>query len=164
MTFVVGGFNENEPYGRVYLFTIPNAPTPNEQHPSPTPQSQSFGFTWGGQREFIDRIVQGYDGRAPGLAKTTLNLTDDQLKQLERAFASLQMQVPIQVLSLQDCIDLAIFFIRMTISAQKLTVGIRGVGGPIDVATITRIEPFTFVQQKKLLGEYEEYDEETARP
>ncbi|GAI50747.1 unnamed protein product, partial [marine sediment metagenome] len=31
MTFVVGGFNEGEPYGRVYLIEMPNAPSPIER-------------------------------------------------------------------------------------------------------------------------------------
>jgi hypothetical protein len=54
---------------------------------------------------------------------------------------------------LQDCVDVAIFFIRTTISAQKLTVGLRGVGGPIDVAIITQKDGLQFVQQKKIHGE-----------
>ena len=149
MTFIVGGFNDKEAYGRVYLFTIPNAPAPIEQNPNPG----DFGITWGGQREFVDRIVQGYDPRVIDIVQKTLNLNPDQLQQLQKALSPVVMQVPIQFLSLQDCIDLATFFIRTTISAQNLTVGIRGVGGPIDVATITRVNLFKFIQQKQLRGE-----------
>ncbi len=32
-------------------------------------------------------------------------------------------------------------------------MGIRGCGGPIDVATVTRRDSFRFVQQKKITGE-----------
>ena len=64
-----------------------------------------------------------------------------------------QMPAPIQAMALQDCVDLAIFFVRTTIAAQALTVGIRGCGGPIDVATITRDGGLSFVQQKQLRGE-----------
>lgn len=149
MTFAVGGFNKGEPYGRVYMFAIPTAPDPQLQHPNLT----DFGITWGGQREFVDRIIQGFDANLLSIARNSLNLNDLQVQQLRQALASLQMQVPVQILSLQDCVDLAVFFIKTTISAQKLSVGIRGVGGPIDIATITRIEPFTWVQQKQLLGD-----------
>jgi hypothetical protein len=149
MTFVVGGFNRGEPYGRVYLFLIPNRPSPIEQNPS----LGDFGITWGGQREFVDRIIQGYDARVLDIAKSTLSLTPTQLQDLQQALSPMLMQVPIQFLSLQDCVDLAIFFIKTTISAQKLSVGIRGVGGPIDIATITRTTPLTFLQRKQLLGE-----------
>jgi hypothetical protein len=63
------------------------------------------------------------------------------------------MNIPLEAMPLQDCVDLAIFFIRTTIDAQKLTVGIRGCGGPIDVATITRREGLKFIPQKKVYGE-----------
>ena len=147
MIFVTAGFNENEPYGRVYESQIPTAPDPVEQH------SNDFGITWGGQREIVDRLIKGYDGRMLHITSNNLQLDNSQIQELQQAFEPLQMQIPLPVLPLQDCIDLAIFFIRTTIDAQKLTVGVRGCGGPIDVATITRLEGFKFVQAKQIRGE-----------
>ena len=74
-------------------------------------------------------------------------------QQLITALAVLQMPLPLQAMALQDCVNLALFFIRTTIDAQNLTVGIRGVGGPIDVAVITGTEGIQFVQRKEILGE-----------
>ncbi len=153
MTFVVGGFNEREPYGRVYLVEIPNNPTLIEQNPQPG----QFGITWGGQREFVDRLLRGYDHQLPELIKNTLHLKPAQMSELMSALQPLQMSIPVQMLALQDCVNLAIFFIRNTIEAQELSVGLRGVGGEIDVATITRREGIHFVQQKKIVGEILEY-------
>lgn len=147
ITFVIGGFNAGEPYGRVYLIEIPRSPTPVEQH------ANVFGITWGGQREIVDRLIRGYDERAIQIATQILNLNQQQIQQLRQAFRPLQMQMPVQILSLQDCVDLAILFVRTTIEAQRLTVGIRGCGGPIDVATITRSDGFRFLQQKQIVGE-----------
>jgi hypothetical protein len=148
MIFVVGGFNDGEPYGRVYQFAIPVSPAPAEQHPAP-----NFGITWGGQREIVDRLITGYDARALGIAKNCLQLTQQQTDLLKQAFQPLQMQIPIQLLPLQDCVDLSLFFVRTTIEAQRLTVGIRGCGGNIDIAIITRQKGFEWVQQKKIHGE-----------
>lgn len=148
ITFVVAGYNEGEPYGEVYLIEIPNSPIPMPHHPSP-----SFGITWGGQREIVDRLLRGYDERVIGIVQQTVSLNPTQMQQLTSNFGPLNMPIPIQFLSLQDCIDLAIFFIRTTIGAQRLTMGIRGVGGKIDVAIITRKEDFKFIQQKELRGE-----------
>ena len=64
----------------------------------------------------------------------------------------MQLQVPIQFMPLQDCINLAILFIRTTINTQELTVGLRGCGGEIDLAIITRNNPLRFIQQKQLTG------------
>ena len=153
MTFVVGGFNDGEPYGRVYLIEIPNAPSPIERNPQPN----EFGITWGGQREFVDRLLRGYGPRLPELIKNALHLDPTQMSELENALKPLQMSTPVQMLALQDCVNLAIFFIRTTIEGQDLSVGVRGVGGEIDVATITRREGIQFVQRKKLVGEIQEY-------
>lgn len=149
MTFLVGGFNENEPYGRVYGFDIPSKPEPVEQQPN----SKEFGVTWGGQRQFVDRLLHGYDEILFEVVSKTLELDSEKIELLREALNQIQMPLPLQALPLQDCVNLAIFMIRTTISAQDLTVGIRGVGGPIDVATITRNEGLKFVQRKAMVGE-----------
>ena len=153
MTFVVGGFNKGEPYGRVYLIEIPNAPSPTERNP----QAGEFGITWGGQREFVDRLLQGYDYRLPELVRNTLHLEPAQMTELMNVLRQLQMSTPVQMLALQDCVNLAIFFTRTTIEAQELSVGVRGVGGEIDVATVTRRDGLQFIQRKKIAGEIPEY-------
>lgn len=147
MTFVIGGFNDGEPYGRVYVVDIPSSPTPIEQ------QANTFGITWGGQREIVDRLVNGYDAQAIGLVQNALGLNAQQIQQLANSLSPLQMQIPIAFMPLQDCVDLAILFIRTTIEAQRLTAGIRGCGGAIDIATITRNEGLRFIQQKEIKGE-----------
>lgn len=144
MTFVIAGFDENAPYGKVFLIDIPNSPEPKEQHIN----DGAFGITWGGQREFVDRLLLGSDPRFldslekngvdPKLINNLVNLT--------------RMQIPLEAMALQDCVDLALFFVRTTINAQNLSVGIRGCGGAIDVATITR-DGLKFVQKKEISGE-----------
>jgi hypothetical protein len=58
--------------------------------------------------------------------------------------------IPFQFLPLQDCVDLAVFLIQSTISFQKYrTTVVRGVGGPVEVATVTR-DGFKFVSQKSI--------------
>lgn len=151
MTFVIGGFDEGEPYGRVFQIDIPSNPAPIEQ----TPGNQ-FGITWGGQREFVDRLIQGYDHRLPDIMSRALNMDAQQVQAMRQALTPLRMQIPLMGMPLQDCVNLAIFFIRTTIMAQRLTVGIRGCGGPIDVAIITRRDGFEFIQRKQIVGEAEQ--------
>ena len=145
MTFVVAGFDEDDIYGRVFLFDIPHKPDPDEKNPDPT----GFGITWGGQREFVDRLLQGYDQRLIDFIKSQEEISPE----LDLLLKQLQMQIPIGAMALQDCVDLAIFFVKTTINAQNLTVGVRGCGGAIDVATITRRKNLQFVQRKSIIGE-----------
>lgn len=147
MTFVVGGFDEDKPYGSVYLFIIPNNPTPEERSPD------DFGMTFGGQNELTGRLISGYDPRVIEIAKKELNAPAVRLDAFQKALGQLQLAIPFQVLPLQDCIDLAVFLIRTTTTAQNLSIGIRGVGGAIDVAVITKRDGLSIIQQKELTGE-----------
>ena len=146
MTFVVAGYDPPAPYGRVFSIDIPGHPSPQEANPG----DENFGITWGGQSDFMDRLLRGYDRRVPEIVASTLRLTPDKKKLMEEAIAQVQMPLPLPAMPLQDCVDLAVFFIRTTITAQSLTVGVRGVGGPIDVATITRSAGLEFIRRKRV--------------
>jgi len=148
MTFVVAGYDDGEPYGRGYLVEVPRVPAQTLQG-----EGDEFGITWRGQREFVDRLLRGFDPRLPDTVADALQLTDEQKEQMAASLEPLSMQVPLQAMALQDCIDLAIFFVRTTIAAQTLSVGIRGCGGFVHVATITRREGLRFIQRETLRGE-----------
>lgn len=147
MTFAIGGFDKDAPYGTMYKLNIPKQPDPQEQSPN------KFGVSWGGQPEYAARLIHGYDRNLLGLIKQKLKLTDKQIDSLVKTFRPLNMGIPYAVLSLQDCIDLAIFLVRTTIEAQSLSITLRGVGGAIDVAVITRRDGLKIIQLKQLVGE-----------
>lgn len=148
MTFIVSGYDEGAPYGRVFNFGIPSSPVPVERNPG-----DEFGMTWGGQLEIASRIIHGFDPKLPGLVASTLNLNPAQQAALRQALQQLELQVPYQVLPLQDCVNLALYMIRATVAAQTLAITVRGVGGPVELAVITRTEGLRFIQQKALQGE-----------
>jgi hypothetical protein len=146
MFFLVAGFDDGEAYGRVYEVDVPNAPTPLERNPG-----GEFGLTFGGQHELVSRLLNGVDPQAAAVAQTHLGLDDTQLKGLLADWgANLGLPIPYQFLPLQDCVDLSTFLVTMTSAVQTWTVGVRGVGGAVDVATITRTEGFRGVKQKRI--------------
>ncbi len=149
MVFVVGGYDEGAPYGRVFDFFIPNKPKPVEKYAD----SGQFGVVWGGQREHVDRLLIGYDPRLLELAKAELGLDDTKTDALKTKLGQLGTPIPYAFLPLQDSVDLSIFLIRTTIRIQTWLVGVRGVGGAIDVATITKTDGFKAVQIKEVVGE-----------
>ena len=152
MVFLVGGYDEDDAYGTVFQFSIPTRPEPAIAIPK-----DQFGAIWGGQREITDRLMQGFDPMVPALVEDILAIPPNKRNpsalndQLRTKF----LTIPWQFLPLQDCVDLAMFVIRTTIGFQRFAVGIRGVGGAIDVATITRTDGFTEIQTKKISGEKE---------
>jgi len=115
MHFLVGGYDEDEPYGRVYEVSVPSNPTPIEK------SANDFGITISGQNDIAGRALSG-------------------------------MHIPYQFLPLQDCIDLSVVLIRMTVQLQQFAVGLRGVGGHIDVAIVTRQKGYQDVQVKNIRG------------
>jgi hypothetical protein len=149
MTFLIGGYDPEAPYGRVFEFSIPTKPKPHEWFTGPG----QFGIVWGGQREFVDRLIQGYDPRVIDIVASELHLEEKQTENLREKLGTLSTPVPYQFLPLQDCVDLSIFLLRTTIRLQTWTVGIRGVGGAIDVAVITKTDGFQPVRLKQLSGE-----------
>jgi hypothetical protein len=149
MIFLVGGYDSGAPHGRVFQFTIPKAPIPDEQM-----LGNNFGMVWGGQREFVDRLMTGFDDSLPVLVQNHLGLTVPQKDALVAHLkANLNAKIPYAFLPLQDCVDLSIFLIRTTISIQQLGTGLRGVGGSIDAAIVTRTGGFQPVEQKVIAGE-----------
>jgi hypothetical protein len=151
MVFLVGGFDKGAAYGSVYKIEIPSNPEPTEQS-----VGASFGVTWGGQLTHATRLIKGFDPRVPSAVQDYLKLSNEQTEKLqqylEERFSS---RIPYPFLPLQDCVDFSIFLIRTTMEFQNWTIGVRGVGGAIDVATITRTDGFQPIQYKKILGQRE---------
>lgn len=152
LIFLVGGFDEGETYGRVFEVRIPSASDPVEWAWG----EPNFGMVWGGQTTYIERLILGLDRAAVGFqVQQLLKQNNEQVAQfLQLLGQAAQAPISFQFLPLQDCIDLAVFLIKSTIQMQSFTtMGPRGVGGPVDVAVITRTEGFRMVQAKAIQGE-----------
>ena len=65
-----------------------------------------------------------------------------------------ESRIPYNILPLQDCIDLAAFLVRATIAMQNFGITVRGVGGVVEIATITRAGALEYIQKKKIHGEF----------
>jgi hypothetical protein len=100
--------------------------------------------------EIVDRIVRGYEAGLPDKIGNMLGLSNEQRGVLRSVMESGSLPIPIGVMALQDCVDLALTLIRTTIAMQQLSVTMRGVGGPVDVVTITRKEGLKLVQFKEV--------------
>jgi hypothetical protein len=148
MRFLVAGYNENEAYGRVYELGIPSMPAPLEQ------QVNQFGLTWGGQGEITARILNALDDPTINTIQQELQLTPQAMMNLINTIkAQNALRIPYQFLPLQDCVDLVILLIHTTLRLMNFVTDVRGVGGPIDVAMITRTEGVKYVQAKQIHGE-----------
>ncbi len=145
MFFLVAGFDENAAHGRVYELAVPNAPEPVEQN------EDDFGISWGGMTYLAERLLTGVAPRALEVAREAANLSEEQVTAIAQGWEqNLSLSIPYQLLPLQDCVDLATFLVDMTANVMTWTIGVRGVGGEVDVATITRTDDFQSIQQKRI--------------
>lgn len=115
MFFIIGGYNEDEPYGRIYEFRIPGSPDPIEQ------SVNDFGVRWGGQHEIVSRIMNGHDPAFLSLLKAKYSLSDNEIESLAKEITGVSgARIPFQFLPLQDCVDLSIIFIRTTAKLRNI--------------------------------------------
>ncbi len=112
MEFVVAGFDAGSPYGRIFTLGIPNRAITEIY------AGDNFGFMWGGQQEYVERVVKGVDARVVEMIANEPTLSDAQKQTLISSLDQFQMPIPIVAMPLQDCVDLAIFLIRTTIAAE----------------------------------------------
>lgn len=152
LVFLVGGYDEGAPYGSLFQIDIPTKPEPRQWHEG----GGAFGPVWGGQMELTSRLIHGFDPEVPKLVQQILDLSDEGMEGFDdKLKEKTRIQIPYQFLPLQDCVDFSISLIQITRTLQSFYIGIRGVGGAIDVATITRTDGFTPIQQKKITGKHE---------
>jgi hypothetical protein len=148
MHFLVGGFNDGDAYGRVYEVVVPSRPTPIELN------AGSFGISWGGQTHIVNRIVNSFDPLTIEHIRQKLSIDTSVMKDIcNEATSFYALKIPYQFLPLQDCVDLSILLVKTTSQLMQYTTDIRGVGGAVDVATITRTEGYKNVQSKQIHGE-----------
>lgn len=85
LIFLVGGYDEGAPYGKVFQVVIPGQPEPKEQS-----EGQGvFGITWGGQFQILTRLLSGYDPNLTLAIKDRLKLSDAQKQDLDQFLARL---------------------------------------------------------------------------
>lgn len=150
INLIVAGYDQDE-IGRAYLTEVPMGPTIERN-------TEFGGPLWIGQTEIIVRIIKGFgleinlldfikDARAKGIK------VDDELNRLEYL-------INWSTMTLQDAVDFNVLMTKITESIQRFSDGtvlnpggITGVGGHINIATITPREGFRWLNKKDLVLE-----------
>lgn len=142
--YLVGGYSTAEDEPRVFVIssTGPNAGKPMEVLAGDT------GAAWWGQPEAITRILTG-TSLDTAVALANLGLPVPQAQQTTAAIQQqVQTQLVVPAMPIQDAIELAEFLVHATIQFVRFSPGEATVGGPIEIATITKHEGFKWVARK----------------
>jgi hypothetical protein len=147
---LLGGYSSKESLGESWKVEIRGGkPIP----PARLRPNDQPGIHWGGQTEILQRMVLGY---SPGLfqilAETTApprSTKEEMAAQLGPLLtARLQAQIVFAPMPIQDAIDLAEFLVHSSIMFSRFVPGAQVVGGPIEIAAITKHEQFKWISRK----------------
>jgi hypothetical protein len=111
-------------------------------------EDDHFGPRWNGEREALDRLILGMGSRtadaltALGADPATAQQTVDGL--VNHLYANLYLPA----MPIQDAIDLAEFLVETAVKFAHFSLRAATVGGPIEVATITKHEGFKWAARK----------------
>lgn len=131
----VGGYSDGGFFPEEYWFEFPEDTGVKVRRPDKADGSPDFGADWFGQTDAISRLIHGYDD---GFIRELTNRGLDKAV-IDQIVSSHQFEYPIvfNAMPLQDAIDLAVYFIQLTIGRFRFVAGAPVCGGEVDVAVIT---------------------------
>lgn len=155
---IIAGYSSNGSHAEEYQIATnaQGVDGPNLQR-----QPEESGVTMGGQFETIARLVMGIDPRLPQVLVENLGVPP---AQVDQAVSIIQQQLTLPLIQdampFADALDLAHFLVDATIKVARFLPGPDTVGGPIEVAGITKHEGFKWVYRKHYY--HREFNQETG--
>ena len=145
MGYKVCGYSAGAPLPELWDLRIVGDQCPP---PNLVRRQGDVGPNWDGEYEAMDRLLLGIG------ANFTQALIDNGLTPEQAAEAAgkvterLSVPVVVAAMPIQDAIDLAVFMVETTIKFVRFNLRHETVGGPIEVAAITKHEGFNWVKRK----------------
>lgn len=144
--FIVAGYSSNAPLADEYGIVIDQG---NCGPPYPLRKSEDSGIFWAGMGEPLNRLILGYGTALPQVLQQNLGVPPNQVPAaIEVVKQALSVPLAISAMPLQDAIDLAEFLVDLTAKYSRFAPGAPVVGGPIEIAAISKHENFKWVKRK----------------
>jgi hypothetical protein len=145
--FVVAGYSPLAMMAEEYRIVIDQTGTCHG--PTLERQNSEAGVSWFGQPEAISRLLFGVSpGLGDVLQKEFGATQPDALAALEKFKGYLGAPLVESAMPFQDAIDLAEFLVDLSIQWSRFMPGAPVVGGPIEVAAISKHEGFKWIKRK----------------
>lgn len=143
--FIIAGYSHEKSFPEEWKFEIIDGKL---IEPKKIREDNETGITWNGEPEAISRIILGLSPRIYQILDD--NITDKIIyeKILKTFQEELIAPLIIAPMPIKDTIDVAEFLVETTINFSKFSPGAPTVGGPIDIAAITKHEGFKWIKRK----------------
>lgn len=147
--FLLGGYSKPGDFGETWSVEISKGVP---QPPKELRKADDPGINWGGQAEALQRMMLGFSPSIFEVLSKVMqpaqnaNAMAAQLVPL--LTANLQAPMIFAPMPIQDAIDVARFLVHSAIMFSRFTPGPNVVGGPIEIAAITKHENFKWISRK----------------
>jgi hypothetical protein len=144
--FVIAGYSANSPLADEYSIVIEQG---NCGPPVQLRQTNETGIFWAGMGEPLSRLILGFGTGLPQVLQQNLGVPGNEVQAAMRVIqGALQVPFAIAAMPLQDAIDLAEFLADVAAKFSRFAPGAPSVGGPIEIAAISKHEGFKWVKRK----------------
>jgi hypothetical protein len=144
--FIVAGYSAKAPMADEFQIDIQNGECVG---PRLLRKRDEAGMTWAGEPEVLNRIVTGIGSAMPTILQQNFGVPE---QEVPGALAVIRqnMEIPfiLPAMPLQDAIDFADFLVDVTIKFARFRPGAPTVGGPIEIAAISKHEGFRWIKRK----------------
>ncbi|HVV76783.1 MAG TPA: hypothetical protein VHC43_12165 [Mycobacteriales bacterium] len=142
--FTIAGYSANSPLAEEYQVVIADGDCVG---PTALRPPDDTGLTWNGNPEAITRLMFGVSTFTPQVL-TTMGL-GEQAQAITDALSQQQVAPLVQAaMPIEDAADLAEFLVHATVRFVRFLPGADTVGGPIEIAAITKHEHFKWIKRK----------------
>lgn len=144
--FVVGGYSATGSFAEEYQIDIAAGQCTG---PRRLRNPEESGLNWSGEPEAINRLLLGCSPQLWSLLQSSGRIDPNVLSELMVPISkALQTPLVFPAMPLQDAIDLADFLVDLSIRFARFKPGANTVGGPIELATISKHEGFRWIKRK----------------
>lgn len=143
---IVAGYSTGGSHAEQYRIDISNGTCAG---PALMNQGAECGLAVGGQPAAICRLIFGVDPQLPAVLEKALGVPSQQAGPATQVIQQ-HLAIPViqDAMPFQDALDLADFLVDTTIRLTRFMPGASTVGGPIELAGITKHEGFKWIKRK----------------
>jgi hypothetical protein len=116
-------------------------------------EQEVCGSNWDGELDALCRLILGVGIKFRDILLEEGIPADQVDAAVEKVRERLSAPVVLAAMPIQDAIELATFMVQTTIGFMRFNFGAETVGGPIEVAVITKHEGFKWVNRKLFFSE-----------
>jgi len=110
---------------------------------------ESSGVVWNGQPEALVRFVLGFSPSWIGPVMEQFGIPGERLNDLVEVIKThANFPLAVDAMPIQDAIELAQFLVELATNASRFWPGTQTIGGPVEIAAITKHEGFKWVRRK----------------